>query len=175
MAKFDIKRFLFDINKVEEELITLLSIFHASSNNQSTLQPLFKSGKILGHFVTEENIIQRTLMSTAITLRMIDDRFIYNSKKVRLHHVNVGQLVTQQKTLPLTFREACNKIVHSNELLLNVRQDETDKTDFLDTIITVKGNKREEVWNAAIEIDKYVINGLCLTKYYDEDWEISAR
>lgn len=175
MTKFNIRRFLFDNDKVEEELIMLLSVFHASSSNQSKLQPLFKAGKILGHFVTEENIIQKTLISTAITLRMIDDRFINNLKKVELHYLNIGQLITEQNTLPLTFREACNKIVHSNEFLLNTQQSEVSETDFLDGFITVKGNKGKESWIAKIEIDKYVINGLCLTKFYDEDWEISSR
>lgn len=175
MGNSNLKRYLFDSDQVEEDLFKLMSIFHASSKNQSVLEPLVDVGKILGYLGHEEGIIQKTLISTAITLRMIDDRFNYNSQKQNLHHSSVGCLQIKKQTLQLSFREACNKIVHATEFYLNTRKTKVTNTEYLDGFVTAKGIQGKESWTAEIEIEKYVIDGLCLIKLYDENWEVSSR
>jgi hypothetical protein len=173
MSKYDIRRYLFDTDTVESDLFILLAVFHSSLNNHQKLEPLFKAKKILGYSIIEEQLIQKTLISTAILLRMIDDRFKTNNKSSQPHYLSVGQLIANKKTIQLSFREACNKIVHANDFTLN--KIKSNKTKYLDNYIIVKGSKGRERWTAKIEIEKYVVDGLCLTKFYDEDWDISSR
>src|ERR1700754_4925409 len=168
MTKFDIRRFLFDEQQLERELIILLSIFHASSKNQSLLDPQFKAGNITGHSVVEEYIIQKNLISTAIILRMIDDRFRVNSKNADLHFPSVGKLTIGGEVKVLSLRQACNKIVHSNELKLKVDLNESDNSQFLAPLVIMKGTERNSSWSAELEIPKYVVNGLEVVKNYDE-------
>lgn len=175
MGRFDIKHFLVDSGKIEEDLIILLSVFHANSNNQSKLEPLFKAGKIFGYFVTELNLIEQKLISSAINLRMIDDRFNVKLKKVKLHYSSVGHISTSQKNATLSFREACNKIVHANSVHLNTKKHKVDQPEILEEFITVKGIKGNDLWTATIDIERFVVNGLCLIKFYDDDWDVSSR
>lgn len=173
MSRFDIKRFLFDNEKIEKDLIILLSVFHANANNYFKLEPLYKAEKIEAYYVMEERLIQQTLISTAIILRMIDDRFKVQSKEVKLHYPNVGHELINQKAKNLSFRQACNKIVHANSFYLNTIKSKIEHNEVLNRFVTLKGKK--DLWTVNIDIEKYVVNGLCLTKFYDDDWEISTR
>ncbi len=168
-------KYLFDEIEVSKELVILLAIFNSSNANHKLLDPL-ATDNLLPIYYTEWNIIQEKLISTAIKLRMIDDQFKKLSKEPVFLNNKTGVLKTKNKTIDLTLREACNKIIHAVKFSPKnyTRNGLESRKHFLPKV-NLEGDYHKKGWKATLDIKKYVSEGLCLVKQYDEDWEISTR
>lgn len=120
----------FDSDNVETDLVIILSIINSSQTVNSILIPIFKENKIFGAHLVQSYLIEQKLISTAIMLRMIDDKFNSNSKITELHYSTVGKLITKNKTSDLIFREACNKIIHADKFRIESLENKTKKYPF---------------------------------------------
>ena len=166
-------KYLFDAQEIERELITLLAIVKASKANHDFLDPI---GKLLPIFFVEWGIIQENLIATAIKLRMIDDQFKKNSTQPIFQYETVGTLKKEKSEINLSFREACNKIIHAIKFLPKTAPEkQPERNQYYLEKIVLEGKNGKEKWWAELHINKYVCDGLLLIKQYDEDWSISSR
>lgn len=169
-------RYLFDEMAIERDVVCLLSIINASEINHDLL-----SGHLpgAGIFYTEWTLIQELLIGTAVKLRLIDELFREAGKTISYSISSVGRLISDsdENMVDLSFREACNKIVHAKDF---VPQSRVSKIidDFEDRVylpfIKLEGKKGKSTWNAIIDIGKYCACALTLLDAYDMS-EVSFR
>lgn len=150
-------RYLFDEMAIERDVVCLLSIINASEKNHNMLSK-YLSGT--GIFYTEWTLIQELLMGTAVKLRLIDDLFKDIGKSISYSVSSVGTLTSLQDKEPvnLSFREACNKIIHAKEFIPQskvVRIIDGFEDRMYLPFIKLVGKKDNVAWNATIEIEKY--------------------
>ncbi len=173
--KIIMSKYLFDENELSKELITLLAVLQSSKDNHNFFDPIAAKGELLPIFFTEWRIIQESLIASAIKLRMIDDRFKDNSIKPSIYFSNVGSLQKGSKNSDLSFRTACNKIIHAIKFIPQTEPDsEPERNQWYTKKIRLEG-EYDGKWKAEIDIEKYVCEGLLLIKQYDENWNISSR
>lgn len=169
-------KYLFNETEVEKELIVLLSILKASNANHKLLEKLTNDNNIFPITYVEGSIIQEYLIATAIKLRIIDDQFRNNSTSLKLPYEKVGVLKQGKTENDLRFRDACNKIIHAIKFLPQTLPKNKDgQYHYYIEQIILKGELNSDNWEAQIDLDKYVSNGLFLLKKYDDDWNISSR
>lgn len=168
-------KYIFDVDATEKELIILLSVLNSSKKNHLVLDAVSDADVILPIFVREEFIVQEALIASAIRFRLIDDVFRSLNKRPSLHHEAVGCIKSDKGEGALDFREACNKIIHAREFITESENsnDGTDNVKYYIPFITLRGTQGKQKWLAKLDVEKYVTNGLCLIKTYDEDWEVS--
>ena len=72
-----------------------------------------------GIFYTEWTLIQELLIGTAVKLRLIDELFRAAGKTISYPISSVGQLtsIPGGDKVDLSFREACNKIIHAKDFV----------------------------------------------------------
>lgn len=162
-------RYLFDEMAIERDIVCLLSVINASGKNHSLLSQYLPGA---GIFYTEWTLIQELLIGTAVKLRLIDDLFKDAGKTVSYAIDNIGTLTSihDRESTSLSFREACNKIIHAKEFLPQSRVvkivDGVEDREFLSTIKLI-GKKDGVIWNATIEIEKYCACALVFLDDYD--------
>lgn len=161
-------RYLFDEMAIERDIVCLLSIINASGRNHELLS---KYPPWINIFYTEWTLIQELLISTAIKLRLIDDLFKDTSENNSNPTDDVGALVKNYSAKPqnLSFREACNKIIHAKEFLpiskVATIIDEFEDREYLPSI-KLTGEKDGAVWSATIDLEKYCVYALVVLDNY---------
>jgi len=109
-------------------------------------------------------------MEVALLLRTIDDIYSLNNMKYEFPENNIGQIeYTNSDTVNLSFREACNKIIHAESFMLYV-----DNNKFMRSI-KFNGAYNKCKWTVVLDIKNYVTNGISLAMNYGENWEVSSR
>lgn len=162
-------RYLFDEMAIERDVVCLLSIINASGKNHDLLSEHLPQTSI---FYTEWTLIQELLIGTAVKLRLIDDLFRAAGKPITYSISSVGKLILDsgENTVNLSFREACNKIVHAKDF---VPQSKVSKIvdNFEDRVylpfIKLVGKKGTSNWNAIVDVGKYCTCALILLDTYD--------
>lgn len=162
-------RYLFDEMAIERDIVCLLSIINASEKNHDLLSGYFPEK---GIFYTEWTLIQELLIGTAVKLRLIDELFREAGKTISYPISSVGQLISNpgEDKVDLSFREACNKIIHAKDF---IPQSKVSKIvdNFEDRVylpfIKLVGKKGKSNWNAIIDIRKYCACALTLLDIYD--------
>jgi hypothetical protein len=169
-------KYLFDEQELSKELVTLLAILQSSQENHKFLDPIANNGKLLPIFFTEWSVIQENLIATAIKLRMIDDQFKNHFTEPSFHFNVIGSLTQETDDQNLSLREGCNKIIHAIKFLpKTIPESEPERNQWYTKKIGLEGEHNGKTWNAEIDIEKYVCDGLLLIKQYDENWDISSR
>jgi hypothetical protein len=101
----------------------------------------------------EEDEITRILLATAITARIIDDR----DDRLRMNANNCGELTSDlqrpNEVVPLTLREACNKIIHAKKIRGDLSQ--VDHKQFANPIMYFYGELNGQEWKAKLNVIEY--------------------
>ncbi len=112
----------------------------------------------------EQTEIATLLLAIAVRVRLLDDRGeIPKSAMARI----CGSLITgasrRENKVPLTLREACNKIVHCRQLQIRVSfLDGFDATlpsptsDHMETSLLLHGKWNGKTWRASLDLIKFV-------------------
>ena len=170
-------KYLFKEEILSKELTILLSIFNASKKNHDLLDPHVDNSDLLSIFFMEWEIIQEKLITSAIKLRIIDDQFKEHNKSPYFPKNVVGRIKEgNNKSKELSFREACNKIVHAVKFIPKTHSNKKPIHEiYFISKVYLEGAKEKTKWKAVLDINKFVCDGLSLAKQYDEDWDISSR
>jgi hypothetical protein len=162
---------MLDTSVVRRELFLLLSIVLADKTINTTLQdnriPPFANE----HLIEE---ITRLLAITASILRARDDYAIDEDKRSgeggdwlrELRSQACGTLqpdIANVDSVPLTMREACNKIIHATTFRFDVEGE--FETSYMNPVIYFYGTERGKPWRAVLDIVRYVDVGISYT-----DW-----
>ena len=120
--------------------------------------------------------VSRLLIEVAITVRMLDD--------MAGHHVvgvnfTVGDIDEGSGLRPLTLREACNKIVHANNVEFDLGGGTTTFTDRMGdevtecivylrpTSVVLRGNRGEQAWSAELQVFSFIKAATMVTYRYE--------
>jgi len=115
-------------------------------------------------FVEDELI--HLLISTAIMNRSHDDHMDGPRKDTAelsfaLVALACGRLVTdvggsKEEDVELSFREACNKIIHAEHITVEVQNAENVAFPFLPMTVELRGTQRKKPWLAFVDVPNYV-------------------
>lgn len=115
-------------------------------------------------FVEDELV--HLLISTAIMNRSHDDHMDGpRNDAAELSFAPValgcGRLVTdiggaKEEDVELTFREACNKIIHAEHITVETHNAENVAFPFLPTTVELRGTLRKKPWLAFVDVPNYV-------------------
>lgn len=105
----------------------------------------------------QESEINRILIALAVTIRNIWDRDPFQTERnLEGHSVKVGTLTPivkfRKKTVPLEFREACNKIIHCSSINYDYRKSGARMGDALLPRVHLYGWKVNDNWKATLDI-----------------------
>jgi len=119
----------------------------------------------------EENEISETLLTLAALARACDDEYGLLDEANKAFPQGVGTLTEDGKVEPLTVREACNKIIHTQALTYDLAkggvnpiwdkwykdQDQTITGDFKAPAVIIDGKRQNgKDWQARIELVPFV-------------------
>lgn len=162
----------FHFNGLEDDLYTLLSITNAQTVNQQMLADP-KVELCLPHAIFAEPIIEDLLISSAVRVRMVEERF--QAKKQSFSYPFApGDVCRFTIGSPYSgdsaksgLRLASDKIVHAR------------KVSFYDDgrydVVQIDGQKSKKVWQVEVDVRKFSIAGLCLVAQYEDNWNVSSR
>lgn len=151
----------FDPAVVRRELWLLLLTFLADKQLAILTEEDSRGSYALASLHSEfwEDEVTRVLMNSAITLRILDDR----DGGVLQHAEPCGELQTRGLTEALTFREACNKIVHAARVNFDIERLDgypldgpTTQPVFMNPKIYLYGARQGAEWRAALDVIAYV-------------------
>jgi hypothetical protein len=124
------------------------------------------AGDLGGAF--EEPEITRLLVSIAARVRVIQDREREYFKQVK--KTDCGRLVRDvkhpRKSEPLSWREACNKIIHAKHFHVDLQRKPRNPNDYppLRPIVHLYGTQDRVEWKATLNIEAFVgINAELIT------------
>jgi hypothetical protein len=157
-------------NGCREKLFHLLSIFLASKSTSELCDDQIGCTFAALRDDFESPLIASLLIESAITLRMIDDRIPKNDEiHEEIKKYVVGRLwdsPQSKKSVPLTLREACNKVIHAKVLNCVMSSKRASGNIYLRPFVCLYGEqrgKKKKEWKAKIEIEKWVDCGNKLT------------
>lgn len=123
----------------------------------------------------QEGEIVRTLLNVSLQMRLLDEQiWQFPEKERKWFDFTVGSLWEPAESgspLPLSVREACNKIVHAKDIgfFVNDSAYDTDKflvPRFLEARVSVYGARRSNCeWRAEIGINDFVTAGYWMARY----------
>ena len=154
-----------NLQQVLSDLQVLCSIFLASSVfAERCRQEPVSTLERLPIAALEEDTITRLLLSTAITLRVLDDR---EDGALDMLSLNCGTLTTTVGSqdpiaTALTIRDACNKIIHAKKFTLERHDSNRPGYAPLHPYIHMRGTDphRRRSWQASISIFEFVREGM---------------
>lgn len=103
----------------------------------------------------------KLLVEVAVILRNLLDGDSWPMDVIHATHVEsrpevpVGELVQVDKTTELPFREACNKLIHSERISFGM-SDVPGKMAHLDGIVEAHGRKGSKKWVATIRVADFI-------------------
>lgn len=157
---------------LDDDLYVLLSILNAEMLNDEMLSDP-QVQECLPVPVWRETMIERLLISCAVRLRMVEERFHaadqgvaypYPADEVCRFVVGSPSKSDRSKS---GLRLAADKIVHAKELSYH--------TDRRFDVITIAGRVNGKPWRVEVDTRKYLIASICLTAQYENDWRVSSR
>jgi hypothetical protein len=121
-------------------------------------------GAVRDQFVEDELV--HLLISTAVMNRAQDDHMSAPRNDegelgfAPLHH-ECGSLVEditkdEPKEIALSFREACNKIIHADHITAEVEQIEGAAYPVLPRALVLRGRQGKKAWQAFLNVPEYV-------------------
>lgn len=156
---------------LEKDLWTLLSVVGASEKNHDLIssEPV-KDHLPHGLWPTEEGIVEEIVISTAVRMRMVEDKFV--SKDIEASYPYPPSEMFQLESGSLTkadnkksgLRVICDKLIHAEEI---------DYKDYESVVISGTNNK--EGWSLEFSLTRYALSGLSLASQYEDTWEVSSR
>ena len=158
--------YLIDGRTMTLELYRLLSIFYASEK-YATINTTLHDDSVALLLDFQESEITRILTSTAISARIIDDR---DDKYLNDHNTSCGELISNienpNSAIPLSLREACNKIIHATKIHYDVSELKNGLR-YLNPTIYYYGRFKGKDWKAILDIEKYVFNYVTYITQYN--------
>lgn len=160
-----------DLNR---ELFRAACYFHASSSLSNSEDEVGRipALQLLAEHLQESEIVT-SLLNSSIRIRLLDEQLWDKSNEIRETFAwNVGSLCSPaDATDPtdLTLREACNKILHAEDIGFYV--DDTQYSSecmmpqFLEPRIALYGSRGRTAWRAEVSIDRFVEAGYWLANY----------
>lgn len=159
-------------NTLEEDLYKLLSIINADRINQQMLSDS-KVEPCLPHGVFPEPIVEDLLISAAVRIRMIEDRFHVREQEFKYPYVS-HEVCRFTAGSPRSgdiaksgLRLASDKIVHAK------------RVSFYDDrrydVVHIDGETGKRIWQVEVNVLKFSIAGICLAAQYEENWKVSSR
>ena len=125
--------------------------------------------------VFHENEVRRLMLWVATAMRGLLD--LLDREKNTFSKQNCGEYWAtfpkdSEKPLALTFRQACNSVIHAKEIL-PYRTPERDSIENVNRVytnrITVRGTNQGKTTRAQLDIIKFVQIAYGLTKSFEED------
>ena len=143
------------------ELFQLASIFVASAELSRISAGNQGISRLRSMF--EQSEAARRLIAAAVFIRgKLDSRCVLRPNELeRAEKADVGVLIADlskpAEKLTLSFREACNKIIHATAVdLASHTPDDGDAVAMLSTTVTLLGSKRPKEWRAELNIVRFV-------------------
>ena len=150
-----------NLGSLRADLHQLLCVFEASESIHRKIQeePDYSKKHLLFEQL-ENDAITKLLLSTAITLRILDDR---ENGILEMFSMYCGLIQEKSNNLQeskgVTIRIACNKIVHATEIAM-VRNNVSSEIRYLFPEIDLSGTERNKKWDVTINIYEYVREGI---------------
>ena len=119
------------------------------------------SQRPLSAFVTasERAEISRLLVQIAAYFRVkSDDGSWEHGFWLHKNSKGVGELnedVSQTTSIPLDFREACNKIIHAQQVHFDGESHPTTGVQYLNPVVHLYGTKGRKKWKATLDITQF--------------------
>jgi hypothetical protein len=170
--------FFFDPQVFRLDLYRLLCAFFASADFDRLREraagapkwalDIVGLGELGGEF--EEAEITHLLVSIAARVRMVQDRERARFEKLR---TNCGDLIPDvkqpRKKVPLTLREACNKIIHANRFNFDAKRrprrgGDPDASQALNPIMHLYGTQGRTNWKAKLHVEAFVACNVALVQ-----------
>ena len=108
----------------------------------------------------ERSEISRLLVSIAASSRNYMDQGVPPTNVPDLPPDEVGVLLVDRDEDvtpdPLSFREACNKVIHATKITFEANQDRDFKTSYLLPIVYLYGEKQGTNWKATVDVRKFL-------------------
>jgi len=139
------------------ELHRLLAIFLASPSFAKLRKGNGESWEAIDHLQQfEDDEITRILLSAAVTARVLDDRedgvFGQIAGDCGILSEAKGGEITK---VPLTLREACNKIIHAKKIRFDVSETD-ERQPYLNPTIYLYGTRSNGLeWKATLDVIKF--------------------
>jgi hypothetical protein len=113
----------------------------------------------------EKSEASRLLISAAAILRNHLDSCAHPEENEKALHASVGSFKpnkeSKKRALPLSFREACNKIIHADLIHYDFSKAKEPYRQYLRPFIHLYGFYQENEWKATIDILKFIDCGHC--------------
>jgi len=136
------------------EIYRLLTIFLASAEFAKLRKGTGETWEAILHLEQfEDDEITRILLSSAITARVVDDREGGVLSNFAGPCGSLSETLDgEAKEVPLTLREACNKIIHAKKVRFDVEKTE-ELQPYLTPTIYLYGSRSNGVeWKATLDI-----------------------
>lgn len=148
------------IERLKTDLHHLLCIFLASKPLAELIEnePGYTSDKLMFHEI-EDLEVTRLFLTTAITLRVLDDREDRNLDCFSMHCGSLTDARKQGTEKRITIREACNKIVHATNVEFE-RGVHGGRYQYLSSRLHLKGKHNGVTWHATIDAYEFVREGI---------------
>ncbi len=105
----------------------------------------------------EVDEITRILITSAVMGRILDDR---GGPELDQKPTNCGELIEDLIApgtwIPLTLREACNKIIHATKVRTDLEQDAKNRLAYFNPIMYFYGQRNGKDWKATLFIQDFV-------------------
>jgi hypothetical protein len=146
-----------DTITLEREIYFLAVLFNASESLHKSDDNEDNDGidRLRSHFETSE--ASRALVSVAVMLRnqmdwMRDEQVdLLLTKEARI----VGSY-SKPKVRDLSFRDACNKIIHVRDIEFDIHQTTPSRSGFLRPLVKLSGEFQGEEWTVKIDINRFI-------------------
>ena len=156
----------FEVEGVRLDLYRLLTQFVAEeklARLTAENDHLFNAVDTVGHFFDVET--QRILIHAAVVARVKDDIEEESNLKMANFDTTCGSLTEDVSkptgVIPLTLREACNKIIHASKFHYDT---EEEPYKVVNPIVHLYGRRGAKEWKVSIQIIDFInvyINNVC--------------
>ncbi|MBB5442071.1 MULTISPECIES: hypothetical protein [unclassified Paraburkholderia] len=143
------------------ELHRLLAIFLASKGFAELVEAGVRHAAELHDPIlvlqeVEDSEIPRILLAVAITARVLDDA---NERVLNEIAGECGTLIQDlrapENSVPLSLREACNKIIHASKIRVDIAHNERGRP-YLQPFLYLYGQRNRVEWKATLDVVAFV-------------------
>jgi hypothetical protein len=154
--------------QLQSDLFSLLSFFVASKE-LANLAAGDQSGGLRELLAKSQNqMVIEVLIRCATKIRILDDLTLFPRDSERLPPVGFWLDETGPRmSKALLLRDACNKIIHCEEIEFKPSSLTTNEVTHWTGLIILKGVERGKRWRVLIEVEKFVISA---APYVDRSW-----
>lgn len=144
-------------DEFEKDIYWLISIFHASKSLSKVSREIMDVKSLW-----QESEAVRLLLNIAVVVRnKLDTKKNFDLKGYQ-DEVGILEVTGSGSSKSLTFREACNKIIHSKRVTFLYETEPAYAGDPLQHIFVVRGDLGKKEWIATIDINKFTTLALVL-------------